>query len=348
MIMVGDTVFVHGGLPPALLESDIPTINASVTQTVADYNRIWDGVATRFEVPVARRGRADALRGLGDEEAAAAAAQLETLLESDGARPGGAVLDSRKCVVPRTHPVRHCQIDPGPAWRQTRCFRPTRQRSRGVSPAVWGGLIVMADTGMLRSYYEGTPAALIIEGDNLQVRYAGSQSAESVDVEIRRVGERPGNLNDDQLEEFLANAEIVATEEVGTGVTKPLRVTLERDGISVQALFKGVSTPISGNSQRRRQLIEKSDRYQHEVAAYKLDRLLDLNLVPVTVERTVNGNPGALQFWVNGMISLLEKTEQNVKSGRPLSDQPAVQPDVRVRQPDPEYRPHPAKRDIYP
>ncbi|MDH4015017.1 MAG: hypothetical protein OEU33_13330, partial [Chromatiales bacterium] len=85
-------------------------------------------------------------------------------------------------------------------------------------------------------------------------------------------------------------------------------------GISVQALFKGVSTPISGNSQRRRQLIEKSDRYQHEVAAYKLDRLLDLNLVPVTVERTVNGNPGALQFWVNGLISLLEKTEQNVKA----------------------------------
>ena len=313
MIMVGDTVFVHGGLPPALLESDIPTINASVTQTVADYNRIWDGVATRFEVPVARRGRADALRGLGDEEAAAAAAQLETLLESPVLGPVGPlwIRENALCHDLTQYDTVRSILDRLGAKRVV--FGHTPTVSRRVTSRL-GGLIVMADTGMLRSYYEGTPAALIIEGDNLQVRYAGSQSAEPVDVEIRRVGERPGNLNDDQLEEFLANAEIVATEEVGTGVTKPLRVTLERDGISVQALFKGVSTPISGNSQRRRQLIEKSDRYQHEVAAYKLDRLLDLNLVPVTVERTVNGNPGALQFWVNGMISLLEKTEQNVKA----------------------------------
>jgi len=313
MIKVGDTVFVHGGLSPVLLESDIPTINAQVTQTVADYNRVWDGVAARFQVPVARRGRVDALRGLGDEEATAAAAQLETLLEAPLLGPIGPlwIRENALCHELTQYDTVKSILDRLGAKRVV--FGHTPTVSRRVTSRL-GGLIIMADTGMLRSYYEGTPAALIIEGDNLQVRYAGSQSAEPVDAEIRRVGERPGNLNDDQLEEFLATAEIVATEEVGTGVTKPLRVTLERDGISVRALYKGVSTPISGNSQRRRQLIEKSDRYQHEVAAYKLDRLLDLNLVPVTVERSVNGNPGALQFWVNDMISLLEKNEQNVRA----------------------------------
>ncbi len=313
MIKVGDTVFVHGGLAPALLESDIPTINAQVSQTVADYNRIWNGVATRFQVPVARRGRVDALRALGDAEATAAAAQLETLLEAPVLGPVGPLWIRENALCHELTQFDTVSAILARLGAKRVVFGHTPTVSRRVTSRL-GGLIIMADTGMLRSYYDGTPAALIIEGDKLQVRYAGKQSAEPVDVEIRRVGERPGNLNDDQLEDFLATAEIVATEEVGTGVTKPLRVTLQRDGISVQALYKGVSTPVGGNSQRRRQLIEKSDRYQHEVAAYKLDRLLDLNLVPVTVEREVNGNPGALQFWVNGMISLLEKTEQNLRA----------------------------------
>ncbi len=313
MIKVGDTVFVHGGLAPALLESDIPTINAQVSQTVADYNRIWNGVATRFQVPVARRGRVDALRALGDAEATAAAAQLETLLEAPVLGPVGPLWIRENALCHELTQYDTVSAILARLGAKRVVFGHTPTVSRRVTSRL-GGLIIMADTGMLRSYYDGTPAALIIEGDKLQVRYAGKQSAEPVDVEIRRVGERPGNLNDDQLEDFLATAEIVATEEVGTGVTKPLRVTLQRDGISVQALYKGVSTPVGGNSQRRRQLIEKSDRYQHEVAAYKLDRLLDLNLVPVTVEREVNGNPGALQFWVNGMISLLEKTEQNLRA----------------------------------
>jgi hypothetical protein len=46
-----------------------------------------------------------------------------------------------------------------------------------------------------------------------------------------------------------------------------------------------------------------SDRWQHEVAAYELDRLLDLRLVPVTVTRTIDREKGALQFWVDGLVS---------------------------------------------
>jgi hypothetical protein len=40
--------------------------------------------------------------------------------------------------------------------------------------------------------------------------------------------------------------------------------------------------------------------YQNQVAAYRLDRMIDLNMVPVTVLRKVDGKRGAVQLWVQG------------------------------------------------
>jgi len=42
----------------------------------------------------------------------------------------------------------------------------------------------------------------------------------------------------------------------------------------------------------------------HEVAAYKLDRLLELGLVPVTVARKVDGTRGALQVFLEEAVDL--------------------------------------------
>ena len=39
--------------------------------------------------------------------------------------------------------------------------------------------------------------------------------------------------------------------------------------------------------------------YRFNVAAYELDRLLGLNLVPATVERPVNGRPASVIWWVD-------------------------------------------------
>jgi hypothetical protein len=39
--------------------------------------------------------------------------------------------------------------------------------------------------------------------------------------------------------------------------------------------------------------------YRFNVAAYELDKLLGLNLVPATVERSVNGRPAAVTWWID-------------------------------------------------
>ena len=68
---------------------------------------------------------------------------------------------------------------------------------------------------------------------------------------------------------------------------------LEKDGHRRRGIFKAVDQ--SGGD-------AATDRYHHEVAAYRLDRRLGLGLVPVTVIRDLDGLRGSLQLWVDGAI----------------------------------------------
>jgi hypothetical protein len=90
----------------------------------------------------------------------------------------------------------------------------------------------------------------------------------------------------EEIEEFLKKAKVTKREKIGEGITNPERATLERDGVVRYAIFKKVD--------------KKHDSWRFEVAAYQLDRLLGLGMVPPTVERSVKGRKGCLQLWVTG------------------------------------------------
>jgi hypothetical protein len=128
-------------------------------------------------------------------------------------------------------------------------------------------------------------------------------------VSARAVGPRPAGLDDDALEKWLTDAEIVNLEDVGTGVTDPRKVTLRKDGVELRAVFKEVSSDDSG-AYNRSAAINTSDRYEYELAAYQLDRMLGLDMVPVTVQRTVKQHRGILQFWVDNSINVRRMLEQ--------------------------------------
>ena len=54
------------------------------------------------------------------------------------------------------------------------------------------------------------------------------------------------------------------------------------------------------------------ESYRSEVAAYKLDRLLQLDMVPPAVERRYNGDPVSLQLWTENTRLLKEVREQKI------------------------------------
>jgi hypothetical protein len=174
------------------------------------------------------------------------------------------------------------------------------------------GRVVMVDTGMLKAAYQGRPSALIIERGELSAVYPNEAPA-PVEPLPRRVGPRPGLMTDDEVETFLSEATVVSQERLLEGVTRPQRVTLERNGVTLTAIFKTESVgPVAGRGRVRDRAADQSDRWQYEVAAYRLDRLLDLELVPVTVERTINGREGSLQLWVGETVSELDRQEKDL------------------------------------
>lgn len=90
-------------------------------------------------------------------------------------------------------------------------------------------------------------------------------------------------------ETFLRKARITGAENIGEGVTRPKKLRLERDGVVAHGVWKRPSFSGSG----------RFDRWEHEVAAYRLDKLLGLDMVPPAVERSYHGYAGSLVLWMD-------------------------------------------------
>ncbi len=173
------------------------------------------------------------------------------------------------------------------------------------------GRVIMLDAGMLAAEYQGRPAAFVFENGAWNARYP-DRPGERLAPELprRAVGLRPAGLDDDTLESWLQHAEVTGIEELDAGITQPQRVTLRRDGVELRAVFKQVSTDFGATSLKQK--LDNADRFEYEIAAYRLDRLLGLDMVPVTVPRTLNGRRGILQFWVDGAMNLRTMLEQKL------------------------------------
>jgi hypothetical protein len=104
-----------------------------------------------------------------------------------------------------------------------------------------------------------------------------------------------------EIEEFLRSAEVVATEKVGWGITQPRKLSLEKQDRSLAALWKSLA-------RGRRGGIWES--HQAEAAAYELDKLLGLDMVPPTVLRRLGDQDGSLQLWVEGSRLFAEVQSQ--------------------------------------
>jgi len=106
-------------------------------------------------------------------------------------------------------------------------------------------------------------------------------------------------------EEFLKDAEIVSfyQQKSREAVTEPWTLTLEKDGIKRNALWKDVEGRSKGSL----------ENWKWEIAAYRLDKYLGLNMVSPTVERRFQGNRGSCQLYAEYWIKATVKNEKKIK-----------------------------------
>jgi hypothetical protein len=125
-----------------------------------------------------------------------------------------------------------------------------------------------------------------------------------------------------EMRAFLSTAPIVAARPIGSGSTRPWRLTLSDGVVTWDGAFQSVDIRFTDRDIRegRRHAGELRfvDSYKYNIAAYELAELLGLgDMMPVTVERVWDSGgregrrPGALSWWVPTLMNERERREQS-------------------------------------
>jgi hypothetical protein len=101
-----------------------------------------------------------------------------------------------------------------------------------------------------------------------------------------------------EFEDFLRTAEVAKIDSVPVGVTKPKRAFVKGEGLAKSFVFKALMPSRSSGYW---------ESYKSEIAAYELDKLLGMGMVPPTVERKYSGETGSAQLWVEHCTLLRDR-----------------------------------------
>ncbi len=324
VLKVNDKVYMHGGIASSVSEETLDTLNRKVRGELKEFLDSMDALRAAGVMPL-HVGYHDRLQFLNARAEEYAAANPKS--RADWFDPLQKVFEAQQSFV---------FSDDSPNWyRGTALCHPYAEsfnterflKRVGAKQLVMGhtptrgdvmvrmnGLAIRLDTGMLKSVYKGRAAALVSEGGNDYVHYLGSKERAQPVRENRSLAQSLSGMSDAELEDFMASAEIVSVEDIGTGITKPKRIRQRRDGFTNDAVFKHEDTH-PGIESRSRYISRRnkdSDRYVYDVAAYKLDRMLGWEMVPTAVLGTVEGEKGALSDWVENAINERDRLEEEI------------------------------------
>ncbi len=281
IVVVNGIAFVHGGLSPLVAETGLQGINGDLLDDVALYVR---QLAVLIDKQLL-------LPTDPNRNHAALVERIDTML-ADGPTVIEAIADIRRLNDPlfsyqsphwyRGHTycselIEGDRIEAAlqkiAAARVVVGHTPTPNRE--IVQRL-GGRVIEIDTGMNNSYYKGRGHALIVENGNISVLNEDGSLGLAPATSARKVGARPGGaMSTEEIEEMLLHGDIV--------------VASADDADRIQVTNGEQSLDVRFVKSRR-------DGVFPEVAAYRLDRLLKLDMVPVTVVRKHKGELGALQF----------------------------------------------------
>jgi len=302
VIQINDQIFTHGGLSKGIKRQSVSKLNKTLSNSLQTYIQTWELLTSKYlslyEIPFLERVRH--VRKLENSEQKQIYLQvINDLLFTDESPTwyrGNA----------RCHPFFESDnlskiLNRWSAKRLWVGHTPTPNSK--VQERLNDQLIII-DTGMLHSYYRGEPWVGKIQKDKPLTFINGLTGKQSDALPSpNRSSPNPYNMSDAELEDFLLTADIIKRETIADGVTKPIKMTLNKGKKSIKALFKFVDTKPGNEKGKWKKDIYDADRFKYEVAAYKLDRIMGIGLVPVSIERTIDGQQGVVVAWINNLVS---------------------------------------------
>ena len=285
VVVINGTAFVHGGLSPMIAEIGLDGVNGQMRNDLAGYVRQVEvlteaGVLLPTDSFFDHRTLVEKFRIRKDAPEGIESARQEFLSLSASdvhALDGplwyrGNVMCSERVEEDKLNRV----LQRIGANRVVIGHTPTPNRR--VLERM-DGRIIEIDTGMLNNYYGGSANALVIDSNGTLVVNQDGGKAGAPAPHPRRVGSRPSRrINVEKLEQLLREGEIVARRRQDKHGRQ--RFAISNGEVSIEATFT-----------RR-----AASGVFPDVAAYRLDRLLNLDMVPATVVREVDGVKGSMQF----------------------------------------------------
>ncbi len=141
---------------------------------------------------------------------------------------------------------------------------------------------------------------------------AAAQPAAAQAVRAARVVSSEAAL--DQREQFLTTAQITGRKTVGTGITHTTRITLSDGRMKHDAHVQTID--IFKPVYRTKEFVEKNfrDSYKFNIAAYRVAKMLKLDMLPPCVYREVAGHPASVCWWVdNVQFDELTRREKKIE-----------------------------------
>ncbi len=293
MVVIDGTAFVHGGISPLIGEIGLQGVNETLHDQIAVYVRqveklIESGILLPTDT---YRERPQLLRNFtpAPDADVATLAALKYLNGSEVYAVNGPFWYRGNAYCGDLIETDRLQASLQAIGAQRVVIGHTPTPGRRIFERL-GGRVIEVDTGMLNSYYSGHGNALVISGDELSVITESGDHGPAPAAHPRFVGNRPGGLDTAALEALLANGEVLP---IGRDAAGTQRVSVTEGEFVVNAVF----------SKRTRR------NFYPEVAAYRTDLLLGLDMVPVAVKREVDGVDGSLQFLPAGTIDENQRRE---------------------------------------
>jgi hypothetical protein len=163
------------------------------------------------------------------------------------------------------------------------------------------GQVFRADVGMA---YGREPQALVIEGDQFKVfdpAVPGYTEPPAETPEGEGWSEILEQLPDARLEAFIRDTEASDCRFVQKAARHAEVCELDGKNMQLRIVFQDVDEQ-PGSVAENPKDVPRS--FGNEVASYHLDRLLGLNMVPVTVTRTIGNRRGSAQLFLENAVDL--------------------------------------------
>jgi hypothetical protein len=112
----------------------------------------------------------------------------------------------------------------------------------------------------------------------------------------------PVILTPAQMEEFLLHAKILKMRGAGDGVTNSRRATLSDGTLTHDAHVQVIDKSRVLFEAAKYSEVNFKDTYRYNIAAYRLARLLELDNLPMSLERQVEGRPAAVTWWIDDVV----------------------------------------------